>query len=158
MAQADARNAKATAARSGKVAGSGTGELGAPVNGTAAGTTDSIDQFVAALRHGDLFGGRLDRLELKFSKAAAMPFGRLKIRLKKEIVTFGDTAADPVRQVGTYVEPKDWNELIASPDTVLIDTRNAFEVAIGTFEGAVDPATAEVVRRDLEQQAAPPAS
>jgi UPF0176 protein len=68
-----------------------------------------------------------------------MPFQRLKIRLKKEIVTLGDTAADPTRQVGTYVEPSDWNELIAAPGTLVIDTRNAFEVAMGTFEGAVDP-------------------
>ena len=109
------------------------------INGTLAGRPEAIDEFVAALCHGDLFGGRLDHLELKFSEAASMPFGRLKIRLKKEIVTFGDTSADPTRQVGTYVEPGDWNELIASPDTVLIDTRNAFEVAIGTFEGAIDP-------------------
>jgi UPF0176 protein len=112
------------------------------INGTIAGAPEAIDQFVAALRHGELFGGRLDRLELKFSQAAVMPFGRLKVRLKKEIVTFGDAAADPAKQVGTYVEPQDWNELIASPDTVVIDTRNAFEVAIGTFEGAVDPAIA----------------
>ena len=68
-----------------------------------------------------------------------MPFQRLKIRLKKEIVTLGDTAVDPTRQVGTYVEPSDWNALIAAPDTLVIDTRNAFEVAMGTFEGAVDP-------------------
>ena len=68
-----------------------------------------------------------------------MPFQRLKMRLKKEIVTLGDTAVDPTRQVGTYVEPADWNELIAAPDTLVIDTRNAFEVAMGTFEGAVDP-------------------
>ena len=110
------------------------------INGTLAGSRDAIDELVATLRHGDLFGGRLDHLELKFSSAAAMPFGRLKVRLKKEIVTFGDTAADPTRQVGTYVEPADWNDLIAAPDTVLIDTRNAFEVELGTFEGAVDPA------------------
>lgn len=110
------------------------------INGTLAGSRDAIDELVATLRHGDLFGGRLDHLELKFSSAAAMPFGRLKVRLKKEIVTFGDTAADPTRQVGTYVEPEDWNDLIAAPDTVLIDTRNAFEVELGTFEGAVDPA------------------
>jgi UPF0176 protein len=110
------------------------------INGTVAGAAESIDRFVAALRHGDLFGGRLDRLELKFSSAAAMPFGRLKVRLKKEIVTFG--GADPTQQVGTYVDPVDWNELIAAPDTVLIDTRNAFEVAIGTFQGAIDPAIA----------------
>ena len=110
------------------------------INGTLAGSRDAIDELVATLRHGDLFGGRFDHLELKFSSAAAMPFGRLKVRLKKEIVTFGDTAADPTRQVGTYVEPEDWNDLIAAPDTVLIDTRNAFEVELGTFEGAVDPA------------------
>jgi UPF0176 protein len=112
------------------------------INGTLAGSRDAIDELVATLRHGDLFGGRLDHLELKFSSAAAMPFGRLKVRLKKEIVTFGDTAADPTRQVGTYVEPADWNNLITAPDTVLIDTRNAFEVELGTFEGAIDPAIA----------------
>ena len=112
------------------------------INGTLAGRPEAINEFVAVLQRGDLFGGRLDRLELKFSTAAAMPFGRLKIRLKKEIVTFGDASADPIRQVGTYVDPKDWNELIAAPDTVLIDTRNAFEVAFGTFEGAIDPAIA----------------
>ncbi len=112
------------------------------INGTLAGSPEAIDQLVATLRKGQLFGGRLDRLELKFSSAVAMPFGRLKIRLKKEIVTFGDTAADPTRQVGIYVKPEDWNDLIASPGTVLIDTRNAFEVEIGTFEGAFDPAIA----------------
>ena len=68
-----------------------------------------------------------------------MPFQRLKIRLKKEIVTLGATEADPTRQVGIYVDPADWNELIAAPDTLVIDTRNAFEVAMGTFDGAVDP-------------------
>jgi UPF0176 protein len=109
------------------------------INGTVAGQAEAIDHFVDALRHADLFDGRLDRLALKFSAASAMPFGRLKVRLKKEIVTFGDAAADPTRQVGTYVEPEDWNELIAAPDTIVIDTRNAFEVAIGTFEGAIDP-------------------
>ncbi len=112
------------------------------INGTLAGNPEAIDQLVEALRHGELFDGRLDHLELKFSSAATMPFGRLKIRLKKEIVTFGDKAADPTLQVGTYVEPEDWNDLIAAPDTVVIDTRNAFEVAIGTFEGAIDPAIA----------------
>jgi UPF0176 protein len=109
------------------------------INGTVAGSDDGIDALVAELRHGALFGGRLDHLELKFSRAAAMPFGRMKVRLKKEIVTLGDAKADPTRQVGIYVEPTDWNALIASPDTLLIDTRNAFEVAMGTFEGALDP-------------------
>jgi UPF0176 protein len=86
-----------------------------------------------------MFGGRLDNLELKYSAAAEMPFARLKVRLKKEIVTLGDPAADPTRQVGTYVDPADWNALIASGDVLLLDTRNAFEVAMGTFEGACDP-------------------
>src|SRR6266436_1170031 len=109
------------------------------INGTIAGEPAAIDALVEALYAGALFGGRLDNLELKFSPAAAMPFARLKIRLKKEIVTLGDTAVDPTRQVGTYVEPSDWNALISAPDTLVIDTRNAFEVAMGTFSGAVDP-------------------
>ena len=109
------------------------------INGTVAGTAKSIDAFVAELQHGALFGGRLDKLELKFSEAARMPFGRLKVRLKKEIVTLGDTTVDPSSQVGTYVAAADWNALIASADTLVLDTRNAFEVAMGTFEGAVDP-------------------
>jgi len=109
------------------------------INGTIAGGAGAIDALVEELQTGALFGGRLDNLELKFSQAAAMPFARLKVRLKKEIVTLGDTAADPTRQVGTYVEPGEWNALMAAPDTLVIDTRNAFEVAMGTFEGAVDP-------------------
>src|SRR5581483_48630 len=109
------------------------------INGTLAGSEDGIATLVAELRHGALFGGRLDNLELKYSTAEAMPFGRMKVRLKKEIVTLGDRAADPTKQAGIYVEPSEWNELIASPDTLVIDTRNAFEVAMGTFEGAVDP-------------------
>lgn len=109
------------------------------INGTIAGTEQAITIFVAELRHGPLFGGRLDNLELKFSEAAQLPFQRLKVRLKREIVTLGDTAIDPTRQVGTYVDAADWNELIASPGVLLLDTRNAFEVAMGTFEGAVDP-------------------
>jgi len=109
------------------------------INGTVAGDDEGIDALIEELRHGALFGGRLDHLELKYSRAAAMPFGRLKVRLKKEIVTLGDSTVDPTRQVGIHVEPGDWNALIASPDTLLIDTRNAFEVAIGTFDGALDP-------------------
>jgi UPF0176 protein len=109
------------------------------INGTLAGSADAIDALTAELRGGGLFGGRLDNLELKFSRASAMPFARLKIRLKKEIVTLGDCETDPTRAVGVYVEAADWNELIAAPDTLLIDTRNAFEVAMGSFEGAVDP-------------------
>jgi UPF0176 protein len=109
------------------------------INGTVAGGDEAIDAFVHQLQNGALFDGRLHHLELKFSSASEMPFQRLKVRLKKEIVTLGDIAVDPTRRVGTYVEPSDWNELIAAPDTLVIDTRNAFEVAMGTFEGAIDP-------------------
>jgi UPF0176 protein len=109
------------------------------INGTLAGQPEAISALVEELQHGALFGGRLDNLELKFSHALAMPFQRLKIRLKKEIVTLGDSHTDPARQVGIYVDPADWNALIAGPDTLVIDTRNAFEVAMGTFAGAVDP-------------------
>jgi UPF0176 protein len=109
------------------------------INGTLAGQPEAIAALVEELQCGALFDGRLDNLELKFSHAAAMPFQRLKIRLKKEIVTLGDSHTDPTRQVGVYVDPGDWNALIAGPDTLVIDTRNAFEVAMGTFPGAVDP-------------------
>ncbi len=109
------------------------------INGTLAGRDDGIASFVDALQHGDLFSGRLNSLELKYSTADAMPFGRLKVRLKKEIVTLGDTSVDPARRVGTYVDAADWNGLISDPEMLVLDTRNAFEVAMGTFEGAVDP-------------------
>ena len=109
------------------------------VNGTLAGAADGVAALVDELGHGPLFGGRLDKLELKFSEATSMPFARLKVRLKKEIVTLGDANADPTRQVGVYVEPSEWNALINAPGTLVLDTRNAFEVALGTFEGALDP-------------------
>ena len=112
------------------------------INGTLAGAAEGIDGLIRELCDGALFGGRLDNLELKFSSAGAMPFQRLKVRLKKEIVTLGCASADPARQVGIYVDPVGWNALIAAPDTLVIDTRNAFEVAMGTFEGAVDPGIA----------------
>jgi UPF0176 protein len=112
------------------------------INGTLASSAANIDALVAKLQHGELFAGRLDNLELRFSTSSRMPFQRLKVRLKKEIVTLGDANADPTRQVGTYVAAADWNALMASPETLLLDTRNAFEVAMGTFEGAVDPGLA----------------
>src|SRR3977135_2242350 len=79
------------------------------INGTLAGSAEGVAALVEELQRGALFGGRLDNLELKYSHAAAMPFRRLKIRLKKEIVTLGYTEADPTRQVGIYVDPADWN-------------------------------------------------
>ena len=109
------------------------------INGTIAGATEAIDGLIVQLRAGELFGGRLDNLELKFSSAQEPPFKRMKVRLKKEIVTIGDRTIDPAAKAGAYVDAKDWNALIASPDVTVIDTRNAFEVALGTFEGALDP-------------------
>ena len=108
------------------------------INGTVAGSDEAIDRLITELRDGALFGGRLDNLELKYSTAPVMPFQRMKVRLKKEIVTLGD-ATDPTKKVGTYVDAADWNALIADGETLVIDTRNDFEVAIGTFDGAVNP-------------------
>jgi UPF0176 protein len=109
------------------------------INGTVAGSDDAIDALMTELRDGVLFKGRLDNLELKFSTADEMPFKRMKVRLKKEIVTLGDPQTDPLRRVGTYVTPTEWNRLLEEPGIVLLDTRNDFEVEMGTFAGAVDP-------------------
>ncbi|MEZ5997499.1 MAG: rhodanese-related sulfurtransferase [Hyphomonas sp.] len=107
------------------------------VNGTIAASPEGIDAALAVLRA--LPGA--EGLEAKFSEADENPFLRLKVRLKREIVTMGVPGTDPNALVGTYVEPEDWNDLISDPDTVLIDTRNDYEFAIGTFEGAIDPET-----------------
>ncbi len=80
-------------------------------------------------------------LEWKEAVSETPPFPRMKVRIKREIVTMGQPDVDPASKVGNYVEPKDWNALIQSPDVAVIDTRNDYEVAIGTFEGAVDPQT-----------------
>ncbi|WP_294321690.1 rhodanese-related sulfurtransferase [uncultured Sphingomonas sp.] len=107
------------------------------VNGTIAGSAEGIATALAAIR---ALPGCED-LAPKFSHAAAMPFHRLKVRVKQEIVTMGVPGTDPTAIVGTYVAPADWNALIADPETVVIDTRNAYEVKVGTFAGAVDPHT-----------------
>jgi UPF0176 protein len=109
------------------------------INGTVAGSHEAIDALMTELRESTLFKGRLDNLELKFSTATEMPFKRMKVRLKKEIVTLGDPQTDPLRRVGTYVTPAEWNRLLDEAGIVLLDTRNDFEVEMGTFEGAVDP-------------------
>ena len=108
------------------------------INGTIAGTREGIDTVLAHIRS---LPGCAD-LEWKESHAETMPFARLKVRLKKEIVTMGQEGVDPTASVGTYVDPHDWNALISDPDVAVIDTRNDYEVAIGTFEDAVDPETA----------------
>ena len=111
------------------------------LNGTVAAAPADLDAFLAELRDGPLFAGRLDRLELKLSTAREAPFGRLKVKVKREIVTLGDPAADPSVRAGAYVAPSDWNALIARDDVVVVDVRNAFEVEMGSFAGALDPRT-----------------
>ena len=108
------------------------------INGTIAGEREAIDAVLDHIRGLPGCAG----LEWKESHAAEMPFGRMKVRLKREIVTMGQPTVDPRAGVGRYIDPADWNALIAAPDVVLIDTRNAYEVAIGSFSGAVDPGTA----------------
>jgi UPF0176 protein len=107
------------------------------MNGTVAGSEAAIAELTAHLASIP----ELDGLEIKYSTAEKMPFHRMKVRLKREIVTMGVDGIDPLASAGAYVEPADWNALIADPDTVVIDTRNDYEVALGTFRGAVDPAT-----------------
>lgn len=107
------------------------------INGTIASSRQGIDAVLAHIRG---LPGCAD-LEWKESLAREMPFGRMKVRLKREIVTMGQPDVDPKARVGHYVEAADWNELITAPDVVVIDTRNDYEVAIGTFEGAIDPQT-----------------
>jgi len=107
------------------------------VNGTIAGTDEAIARIVSHIR--TLPG--CESLEVKYSRAPAMPFHRMKVRLKNEIVTMGQPDIDPLASVGTYVPPEDWNALISDPETIVIDTRNDYEVAIGSFKGAIDPKT-----------------
>lgn len=107
------------------------------INGTIAGDRESIDAVLAHIRALPGCGN----LESKESAAYTPPFHRMKVRLKREIVTMGQPDVDPVARVGNYVEAADWNDLINAPDVAVIDTRNDYEVAIGTFDGAVDPQT-----------------
>ena len=107
------------------------------INGTIAGSELGIAAVVDHIRA--LPG--CAALDVKYSTAKALPFQRTKVRLKKEIVTLGRPEVDPARDVGTYVAPEDWNALISDPETILIDTRNDYEVAIGSFVGALDPKT-----------------
>ncbi len=108
------------------------------INGTIAGSRAGIDAVLQHIR--DLPG--CAAIEWKESPAATMPFGRMKVRLKREIVTMGQPGIDPTARVGAYVAPADWNALITAPDVAVIDTRNDYEVGLGTFQGAVNPAIA----------------
>lgn len=107
------------------------------INGTIAGSDDAIAAIVSHLRTLPGCG----EIDVKYSRSVAMPFGRMKVRIKREIVTMGQPQVDPLEGTGHYLDPAEWNALIADPDTVVIDTRNDYEVAIGTFRGAIDPGT-----------------
>lgn len=115
------------------------------INGTVAGRPEAMDALADFLFVSGPFGQRLAGAEVKYSFADAAPFLRMKVRLKPEIVTLRAPEADPSRQVGTYVEPQDWNALIERNDVVLVDTRNDYEVGLGTFQRAIDPATENFV-------------
>lgn len=124
------------------------------INGTVAGTETAIETLLTWLKAQPPFAG----LSHKESRCDEMPFYRSKVKLKKEIVTMGVEGIDPRHIVGTYVKPKDWNALISDPEVLLIDTRNDYEVGIGTFAGAVNPNTQtfrefpDYVARELDPQ------
>jgi UPF0176 protein len=107
------------------------------INGTIAGSREGIDAILAYLRS----DARLSGLEHKESFTTSVPFKRMKVRLKKEIVTLGVPGIDPNEKVGTYVSPEQWNELINDPSVIVIDTRNDYEVQAGTFKNAINPRT-----------------
>jgi UPF0176 protein len=111
------------------------------INGTLAGTASAIEAFMDALTAGSLVQPAFRRMTLKFSSADHPPFQRLKIRLKREIVALGQVESNPCLQLGSYVGPKNWNAVMADEQILLIDTRNDFEVAMGSFPGAINPRT-----------------
>lgn len=110
---------------------------GEGINGTVAGPPEAVAALVEFIRELNGFA----RLDVKWSDAGSPPFRRLKVRVKREIVTMGVPGIDPALSAGTYVAPRDWNTLISDPETVVIDTRNAYETKLGSFAGAVDPGT-----------------
>ncbi|MES2824305.1 MAG: rhodanese-related sulfurtransferase [Pseudomonadota bacterium] len=107
------------------------------INGTVAGSREGIDGLLVYLQSDTRFVGIVH----KESIYEEMPFYRMKVKLKKEIVTMGVMGIDPLKIVGTYVKPQDWNALISDPDVMVVDTRNSYEFNIGTFAGAIDPKT-----------------
>lgn len=107
------------------------------INGTVSGSANSIAKFKNFLFEKDL----LSESDFKVSSADFMPFPRLKVKLKKEIVTIGNSEINPGKKVGEYVDPLDWNQLITDDDVLVLDTRNTYEVSIGSFEGAIQPET-----------------
>lgn len=107
------------------------------INGTIAGADEAIAGVLSYIKKWPGCAA----IKVKYSRAPAMPFYRLKVRIKREIVTMGQPDIDPLRNAGQYVTPQAWNALICEPETILIDTRNDYEVAVGSFAGAINPAT-----------------
>jgi len=107
------------------------------INGTISGKDNQIKQTISSL----LSDERFSNLEIKYSSTDRQPFHRMKVRLKKEIVTIGLPEINPNKKVGTYVKPEDWNDLISDPNVIVIDTRNKYETKIGSFQNAIDPET-----------------
>ncbi len=124
------------------------------INGTISGDRPALEALLDWLRRDSRFA----RLDAKWSEAETAPFQRLKVKLKREIVTFGQPEANPAVQVGIYVPPGEWNDLIRAPDVVVVDTRNDYEFQVGTFRGAQDPQTGnfrqfpDYVARELDPQ------
>jgi len=107
------------------------------INGTISGKNNEINQTISLLKSDKRFAN----IEIKYSSANKQPFHRMKVRLKKEIVTIGLPEINPNKKVGTYVKPEDWNDLISDPNVIVIDTRNKYETKIGSFQNALDPET-----------------
>jgi len=124
------------------------------INGTISGKHQDIISFIEWLRQDP----RLTELDYKLSYHDKQPFNRIKVKLKKEIVTMGVEGIDPNRVVGTYINPSEWNNIISDPETVLIDTRNEYEYGIGTFKNAINPHTEtfrefpDYVKQNLDPQ------
>jgi UPF0176 protein len=111
------------------------------INGTVAGSEKSILELLHYLKHDAIFEGNFKNLSHKESWSDKHPFYRMKVKLKKEIVTLGVPGVSPTKMVGKYVKPQDWNAIISDPEVILIDTRNDYEYAIGTFKNAINPKT-----------------
>jgi len=111
------------------------------INGTIAGDEQSINELIQFLKTAPIWRDRLAALDVKISHTHTPPFARCKVKLKSEIVTMGVTDIDPAKSTGTYVKPQDWNTLISDPEVLVIDTRNEYEIKVGSFSGAVNPHT-----------------
>ena len=107
------------------------------VNGTISAKPKNLKKALISIQKDD----RLSNIEIKYSSTDKQPFHRMKVRLKKEIVTIGLPEINPNKTVGSYIKPEDWNDIISDPDVILIDTRNKYETKIGSFKNAIDPQT-----------------